>query len=80
MGSLDVFFEQFTSEMLSKPSQANTLLELQTELAIQRGITNRTGSDEEMFDASVKEADSERQVAEALNQELTKAFADLFKI
>jgi len=48
MGSLSQYFGQFTREMLSKPSQATTLVELQTELT----LDHFKNKDSEMKDVS----------------------------
>lgn len=75
MPSLGYFFHQFASEMLSKPSKATILIDLQEELGQLKQSAN---SDIEMRGDS-KGFETHDDLFGALNDELSKAFTGLLK-
>lgn len=77
MASLSYYFDQFAKEMLTKPSQAVNLLDLQEEVQHQRrGFLADASEDADVeMDSASK---GEDQFVDGLSSDLEKAFAGIF--
>lgn len=79
MAALGFYFESFAKEMLTKPSKATTLIDLQEELL--KGATYSNSDDVEMNSDSISGGgySNQRELFEDITQELAKSFSTLFQ-